>query len=877
MYLLSFPPAAPLRRPLSLLASLAAVLPLCATAGEVLFDGGGTSQTVLSVATNWDTDTLPTTSDQAIFSDAAFGGPLPPSLSNGTSQTWGNLVWDSSSSASLTGTRITLSGNGGNANNDLITLGGNLTSGTLSLSFTSAASSFITATTGNINVVNAGATLSIATQFEFNNTISGQVITKTGAGTLTFTNGNNGNVGAGANSKFVLAEGTVNFANGNGNMFGGSSSTVFEIRDGTFLDTAGASFAVVSSKNYAQIWAGDFTYKGSAQSLNLGTGAVTLTGNRQVTVNASTLTVGGAIGEGSNGYGLTKEGAGTLTLSGANTYSGVTSVNSGTLRLSFTATGAPTSDILSSSSSLRMAGGALLVSGTNNGTSSQSFNGLKVAAGSSLLNAAIGTSGTTNIALGVVTREAGGVLNFVLPASGAISTSSSNNTNGLLGAGLTVGNDWATVFGGNIVAFTGYTTQNNVGAWAANQNITNTGALSGSLTSALTVNSLRLNANSASTANLGGQTLTVLDGILVTSSVGQTQTIGNGTIQGSASGDLVVINNNNTSGGNSLLTISANVVDNSGATAFTKGGAKTVVLSGSNSYTGATYVNSGTLQAGSANPAFGTNSAVVLSTGASLNLNNFNQTVGSLAGNNPGSLGTVTLGSGTLTTGGDNTSTTFGGTIVGTGGLVKVGTGTQTLTGASTYTGPTEVHLGTLLINGSLAAASAVSVNNGGTLGGSGVIGGLVTTGGTESVIAPGNSPGMLTLAGGLDATAGVKFVFELGTTSDVLNLGSGILTGSSFANGMVFDFANSGGLVVGTAYTLITFGSSIGLDYGDLTANLLPSGYTLDTSFGTNGFQINGNSLQVQFAVVPEPSAMVMVGVGMGFCLWNARRKRNS
>jgi autotransporter-associated beta strand protein len=877
MHSLSFPHV-PFRRHLPFLAaSVAGWLAHTATAGEVFFDGDGTGQTILSVAENWNTDTLPTTTDQAIFTDAAFGGPLPASLSNSSSHTWGNLVWDSSSSASLSGTRITLSGNGGNANNDLITVGSALTSGTLSLSFSSAASSFITAQTGNINVVNAGATLTMATQFEFNNAIVGQVITKTGAGTLNFTNGNNGNVGAGANSKFVLAEGTLNFTVANGNMFGGSTSTIFEIHDGTFLDTAGAGFPVVSSKNYAQIWAGDFTYKGTNQSLNLGTGAVTLTGDRQVTVRASTLTVGGAIGDGSNGYGLTKEGVGTLTLTGASTYTGATSVNSGTLRLQFNVAGAPSSNIINSNSSLRLGGGALLVSGTDNGTSSQTFDGLTVGAGSSLLNATSGTSGTVNVAVGAVTRETGGLLNFVLPADGAISTTSSNDANGLLGAGMTVGNNWATVSGGNIVAFTAYDTQNAVGSWGANQNITNTGVFSGALASSLTVNSVRMNSNNTSTVNLGGQTLTVLDGILVTSAVGQAQTISNGTIRGSAGGDLVVINNNNTTGGASLLTISANVVDNTGATAFTKGGTKTVVLSGSNSYTGATYVNSGILQAGSANPAFGNNSAVVISTGAALNLNSFSQTVGSLASNNSGGFGTVTLGSGTLTTGGDNTSTTFGGTIAGTGGFVKVGTGTQTLTGANTYTGATEVNLGTLLVNGSLAAESAVAVNNGGTLGGLGVVGGLVTTGGTDSVISPGNSPGMLTLAGGLDATAGVKFVFELGTTSDVLNLGSSNFTGSAGADGLVFDFYNTGGLAAGTAYTLITFGSSTDLDYSDLTANVLPAGFVLDTSFGTDGFQINGNSLQVQFAVVPEPSTLLMIGMGAGCFLWNARRKRNS
>ena len=51
-----------------------------------------------------------------------------------------------------------------------------------------------------------------------------------------------------------------------------------------------------------------------AQQLNTGTGAVTLGGvgsSRTVTVQSSTLTVGGIIG--GAGYSLTKAGAGTLT------------------------------------------------------------------------------------------------------------------------------------------------------------------------------------------------------------------------------------------------------------------------------------------------------------------------------------------------------------------------------------------------------------------------------------------------------------------------------------------------------------------------------------------------------------------------------------
>src|SRR5262249_53350724 len=93
-----------------------------------------------------------------------------------------------------------------------------------------------------------------------------------------------------------------------------------------------------------------------------------------------------------------------------------------------------------------------------------------------------------------------------------------------------------------------------------------------------------------------------------------------------------------------------------------------------------------------------------------------------------------------LTTGGNNSSTTFSGPITGNGGLTKVGTGTFTLTGTSDYTGPTTINAGTLLVNGS-QPGSAVRLNAGGPLGGSGTVGAINVTGGTLS---PGSSPGIL-------------------------------------------------------------------------------------------------------------------------------------
>ena len=65
----------------------------------------------------------------------------------------------------------------------------------------------------------------------------------------------------------------------------------------------------------------------------MGTGNVTLGTNLTAAVSANTLTIGGAIGDGGAGHSLIKAGAGTLVLTGANTYTGNTTINGGTLDL----------------------------------------------------------------------------------------------------------------------------------------------------------------------------------------------------------------------------------------------------------------------------------------------------------------------------------------------------------------------------------------------------------------------------------------------------------------------------------------------------------------------------------------------------------------
>ncbi len=160
----------------------------------------------------------------------------------------------------------------------------------------------------------------------------------------------------------------------------------------------------------------------------------------------------------------------------------------------------------------------------------------------------------------------------------------------------------------------------------------------------------------------------------------------------------------------------------SGIGSLTVNGSGGIVdLAGTNTYTGATIISSGTLQAGSTQ-SFGVGSAVTLANvaGAILDLNSKNNTIGSLTGGGPTG-GNITLGSGILTVGADNTSpAAYGGAISGTGGLTKTGTGTLTLGGTNSYAGATSINAGGIIIiqNGSAlgTTAGSTTVANGATL-----------------------------------------------------------------------------------------------------------------------------------------------------------------
>ncbi|MDP3551085.1 MAG: autotransporter domain-containing protein [Novosphingobium sp.] len=104
------------------------------------------------------------------------------------------------------------------------------------------------------------------------------------------------------------------------------------------------------------------------------------------------------------------------------------------------------------------------------------------------------------------------------------------------------------------------------------------------------------------------------------------------------------------------------------------------------------------------------------------------------------------------------TDGTFRAPLSGTGSLIKSGSAALTL-GARSFTGPTTVLEGTLVVDGVLTQ-STVTVKAGATLGGNGRVGGLIVENGGR--VAPGLSPGTLTVEGDFDLLAGAVYKAEL-------------------------------------------------------------------------------------------------------------------
>jgi len=639
-------------------------------------------------------------------------------------------------------------GNGGAAGNlgQATNAAANLVLGGGSLQYTGATAStnrnftLTTGTTSTIDVTTGATNLTISGAST--NTTGG--LTKVGAGTLTLS-GTNLYTGTTTVSAGTLAYGVSNALSTGGVTVNGGTLAL-----GTFSDSVGA-VSLVSG------------------SITGSTGV--LTGTSYDMQSGSVSAILGGTGA------LTKSTAGTVTLSGTNTYTGVTTINAGTLSVGTIGNGGAAGNLgqaTNAAANLVLGGGSLQYTGA---TASTNRNFTLTTGTTSTIDV---TTGATNLTIsGASTNTTGGLTKVgagTLTLSGTnLYTGTTTVSAGTLAYGVSnaLSTGGVTVNGGTLALGT---FSDSVGAVSlVSGSITgSTGVLTGTSydmqsgsVSAILGGTGALTKSTAGTVTLSGtNTYTGVTTINAgTLSVG---TIGNGGIAGNlgqatnAAANLVL-------GGGSLqytgatassdrnftlttgttstidVTTGATNLTLSGASTNTTGGltkvgAGTLTLSGTNLYTGTTTVSAGTLSVGTiGNGGVAGNLGQASNAAANLVLGGGTlQYTGATASSDRG----FTLATGTTSTINVSTAATnltlSGSSATTNGGLTKAGAGTLTLSGTNTYTGATTVSAGTLMGSGanSLGDTSGnITVSAGATLaldGGTNIVrSGLLTLNGS--------------------------------------------------------------------------------------------------------------------------------------------------
>jgi fibronectin-binding autotransporter adhesin len=579
----------------------------------VTWDGGAVNNN-WSSARNWQGDTAPVPNDALVFDGFAR---LASSNDFAANTPFSGLTFTNTAGA------FTLSGNP-------LTLHGDIADNTAVLTQTIALPLVLDATR-TISVTDAGA-LSIT------GAVSGVGfgLNKTGAGLLTM---------SGANSfsgSLAINAGTVSIAADThlGAAPSSASPGRVMINGGTLRTTAN----VTINAN-----------RGIALGPASGAGTGTIDVASGTTLIYSGIIANNAIGTG----GLTKTSFGGLTLSGANTYTGPTIVKVGTLTLDFGPATAPANNIVSTTSSLTLGGANAGLGGTSFAAltmigsaagNAQTFNGTTIDIGPAIVRVnSAGAAATLN--LGSLTHNKGGVVNFIRPAAGNITTTTPN-TNGILGGwatvgtgatvgAITVGNEWASVDGsGNVVPFAGhlnYVTGATVPLLpgyspAANLRV-NSGSAgdiaidtpsAGTITD---INTLQFSDASARSIVIGaGNTLRLgraggifrsdattaaITWVIGTSTGGANGVQNEGTLTAGGAPDTageIVFTINAPSQTAGSLNVEARVADNGlGAVSVVKAGPGSMKFRGNNTYSGGTYILQGRFQLagseiGGANP-----------------------------------------------------------------------------------------------------------------------------------------------------------------------------------------------------------------------------------------------------------------------------------
>ena len=443
---------------------------------------------------------------------------------------------------------------------------------------------------------------------------------------------------------------------------------------------------------------------GTAQTLTLGTG-VTLNGiNDSVgeTFTGNTLTLAGTAPSITVGntktttissilagtVGLVKDGAGTLKLNGANTYTGATNLKDGVLNLDFSSS-TPATNILAAAGTLSLSGGSLTLTGKASTTNSQTFASTALASGNATLTLTAAATNSLLLSLGAITRTAGATMNIVNP-TGTVSA-----TNGVVFSNAAVNGiiPWATIGGADFsgAATAGATAMTTYTALPVTAAVTTTNysvtAAAGTLTAtgALTPNALKLAPTGAYTIALGTNAMTLTSGGLLMTGANAVTISGTGVLTaGNASGTYGLIVQQ---WGSAALSIGAIIGNNStNATSLTKAGTGTLTLSGINTFTGNTFVNDGTLALTSGSALTGTGiirGNLTINPGATLDL----QIANALGYTTGSKVNVLTINRGTVKTSTYATAADQGwGLSIGmTGGTLQSNAGTASATAVQYY------------------------------------------------------------------------------------------------------------------------------------------------------------------------------------------------
>jgi autotransporter-associated beta strand protein len=681
----------------------------------------------------------------------------------------------------------------------------------------------------------------------FGGAISGAgTVTQSGGNTLTLSgivSGSNavtlssgGLVLSGANSftgGVTVSAGTLGL--GSTAALGGATSRL-TIAGGALDNVSGSSLAL--TPNNPQTWSGNFSFVGT-HNLDLGTGTVTLSGNRTVTVQAGKFSVGAIAG----GQQLTKAGAGTLALRGASAAMSALSLTEGTLRLE-------TAGALGATP-LTLSAGTVLSAGAT-GTVSGAFTvagatEIQVDSGITLTKSGIWTLGNT------VTKTGAGTLTLT----------------GYTGSTATAATDFI-VNAGTLELATGYFASL---PFPANtmRIVVNTGG---------TLLATSSHAIGGSNASGGSLDQVFLDGGTYT--LTGSQYFGSGTVNGTGrltlrgatvngALDLRTLNATvSTLASNVTSSILADVSLQYGGVTFavedgdaevdlllssvifqnngmTKTGDGTMVLTADNTYAGTTTVSGGVLQLGQGGTAGGIAGNLSIGTGASLVINRSNTF--SLPGTLSGAGTLVQAGSGTLVLGSANAG--FSGSLGVESGTVQLGNVGALGTGSVTVTGGT-------LDMGGLAIANTLIFTSGS----------LLNAPGSDLVMQLAGTVSALDLIAlpGTSVTAGAGVTVDLaGVTKEILITGTPTMSNLGTFSG---DFLVEGVLDLSDAGNRPGVGVDIELRTG---GRLLAGTTALGGTIAYSGGSIEGNFtgiadvLGTNVALLGSalPSGVVRVGTG--------------